>query len=156
MTRPEKGLPMHGVNVTAGHEGEIIKVGPVQMRVLEDGSRTDNRIGAVEITLPPGAYGPPQHLHRMHDETFLVTSGTVRFAMGDTTRDAHAGDYVVVPIGALHTFSNPASEPAVFFNTFTPAFYVNYLRDMAALVASGGMNHGSAAAIMARYATEPA
>jgi len=146
---------MRTVNVTAGHEGEIIEVGPIQMRVLEDGSRTDNRIGAVEVTLPPGASGPPQHLHRMHDETFLITSGTVRFAMGDTARDAHAGDYVVVPISAPHTFSNPTSEPAVFFNTFTPAFYVDYLREMAALAASGGMNPASAAAVMARYATEP-
>ena len=143
-------------NLNPRSDGETLVVGAIRMRVLEDGSRTDNRIGAVEITLPPGLAGPPRHLHRMHDETFLITSGTVHFALGDTEREAQSGDYVVVPIGASHTFSNPTGEPAVIFNTFTPAFYVDYLREMAALAGSGAMTAGSAAAIMARYATDPA
>jgi mannose-6-phosphate isomerase-like protein (cupin superfamily) len=143
------------VNFTTSGEGEIIQVGPIRLRVLEDGSRTDNRIGAVEIMLPPGVAGPPRHLHRMHDETFLVTSGVVRFTMGETERDARVGDYLVVPIGATHTFSNPSNEPAVFFNTFTPAFYVNYLREMAVLVASGSTSSEGVERVMARYATQP-
>jgi len=62
----------------------------------------------------------------MHDETFLVTKGTIRFhipgAPGLEAQeiDAKAGDYVVVPIRAPHTFSNPTNEEARFFNTFTP------------------------------------
>jgi mannose-6-phosphate isomerase-like protein (cupin superfamily) len=143
------------VNFTTSPAAEVIQVGPIRLRILEDGSRTDNRIGAVEIMLPPGAAGPPPHLHRMHDETFLVTSGVVRFTMGETERDAHVGDYVVVPIGAMHTFSNPSNEPAVFFNTFTPAFYVNYLREMAVLVANGNVSSEGVERVMARYATQP-
>lgn len=42
--------------------------------------------------------------------------------------DASTGDYVVVPIEAPHTFSNPFDEEAKFFNTSTPAFYVDYFR----------------------------
>ena len=143
------------VNFTNSLEGEVIQVGPIRLRILEDGSRTDNRIGAVEIMLPPGIPCPPRHLHRMHDETFLVTSGVVRFTMGEIERDAHVGDYVVVPIGATHTFSNPSNEPAVFFNTFTPAFYVNYLREMAVLAANGSMSSEGVERVMARYATQP-
>lgn len=45
---------------------------------MEDGSRTDNRIGSAEFTLPPNTAGPPAHWHEMHDETFLVTQGMVR------------------------------------------------------------------------------
>src|SRR5271165_5379172 len=122
---------MQPVNVTAREEGEVIQIGPISNRVLEDGSRTDNRIGAVQILIPPGVAGPPKHLHRMHDETFLVMSGVVRFTVKDSERDAREGDYVVVPIGAAHTFSNPFDQPAILFNTFTPAFYLNYLREMA-------------------------
>jgi mannose-6-phosphate isomerase-like protein (cupin superfamily) len=143
------------VNFTTTSAGEVIQVGPIRLRILEDGSRTDNRIGAVEIMLPPGVAGPPRHLHRMHDETFLVTSGVVRFTMGETERDAHVGDFVVVPIGAMHRFSNPSNEPAVFFNTFTPAFYVNYLREMAVLVANGSASSEGVERVMARYATQP-
>ena len=97
---------MATVNIAAAGTGDIIQLGPIRMRVLEDGSRTDNRIGAVEIIVPPGVAGPPRHLHRMHDETFLIISGVLQFTVGDTMRDAHAGDYVVVPVGAPHTFAN--------------------------------------------------
>jgi mannose-6-phosphate isomerase-like protein (cupin superfamily) len=144
------------VNVTAREEGEVIQIGPIRNRVLEDGSRTDNRIGAVEIMIPPGIAGPPRNLHRMHDETFLVMSGVVRFTVKDGERDAREGDCVVVPIGAAHTFSNPFDRPAIMFNTFTPAFYIDYLREMAALAASGGMNREGVERLMARYATEAA
>jgi mannose-6-phosphate isomerase-like protein (cupin superfamily) len=62
----------------------------------------------------------------MHDETFLVTQGTVRFHVPEAPGlepkivDAKAGDYVVVPTRAPHTFSNETEEEARFFNTFTP------------------------------------
>ena len=39
--------------------------------------------------------------------------------------------YVTVPVRAPHTFSNPFDEEAKFFNTFTPACYVNYFKLMA-------------------------
>lgn len=141
------------VNITAAGTGEAIQLGPIRMRVLEDGSRTDNRIGAVEIIAPPGVAGPPRHLHRMHDETFLIVSGVLEFTIGEATRDAHAGDYVVVPIGAPHTFANRSAASVVFFNSFTPAYYVQYFRDMAHLAATEGLSPERIARIMANYAT---
>jgi hypothetical protein len=67
----------------------------------------------------------------MHDDTFLVTSGTARFHLPGKVAvkvqmiDAASGDYVVVLVRVQHTFSNPFDEEASFFNTFTPAFYIN-------------------------------
>jgi mannose-6-phosphate isomerase-like protein (cupin superfamily) len=146
---------MASINLVAAGTAEIIRVGPIEMRVLEDGSRTDNRIGAVEITAPPRTPGPPRHAHHMHDETFLVIRGAVRFTIGDETRDAHEGDYVVVPIDAPHTFANPFDVPAAFFNSFTPAYYVNYFRELEKLAAGGRPSTEQIAAVMARYATTP-
>ena len=146
---------MSTVEIIAAEAGEILQIGPIRIRVLEDGSHTDNRLGAVEITVPPGVAGPPPHLHQMHDETFLVMRGVLRFTAGDKSHDAHAGDYVVVPVGAPHTFANASTAPAVVFNSFTPAFYVNYLRELAALAAAGGLGPDAIAAAMARYATIP-
>lgn len=54
---------------------EVIKLGPLLCYVFEDGSNTDNRVGAVTIELPKGTRGPPMHWHRFHDECFLVTKG---------------------------------------------------------------------------------
>lgn len=73
---------------------------------------TDNRIGVAELTMPPRTPGPPPHWHEMHDETFYITKGSVRFHVPDASEegkdkkiiDAKTGDYVVVPIRAPHTF----------------------------------------------------
>ena len=147
---------MPSINTILKGAGEILQLGPIRARVLEDGSRTDDRIGAVEITVPPKTVQTPLHLHRMHDETFLVTCGTVRFTFSGADHDLHAGDYVVVPTGASHTFSNPFDETAVFFNSFTPAYYVNYLRELATLSSKGDLSQEVILKAMARYATEPA
>ncbi len=146
---------MPDVNLTAADGGEPLTIGPTRIRVLEDGSRTDNRIGAVASMLPAGVSGPPQHRHVMHDETFLVTSGTLRFILGDTHRDAGVGDYVVVPVGAPHTFANVSDAPVEFFSTFTPAYYVNYFRELAQLSAQGKFTPEANLAVMLRYATVP-
>ena len=146
---------MKNVNLIASEGGELLEVGVTRIRVLEDGSLTDNRIGAVASVMPAGVSGPPQHRHLMHDETFLVTSGSLRFILGETHRDVGAGDYIVVPIGAPHTFINVSDAPVEFFSTFTPAFYVNYFREMAHLSAKGQPKREEVLAVMSRYATIP-
>ena len=108
------------------------------------------------ITVPPKVDQIPPHLHRMHDETFLVISGKLRFSAGNDSYDVTAGDYVVVPVGASHKFINPFDAPAVFFNSFTPAYYVNYLREISRLETAGQINKEEILKVMARYATEPA
>lgn len=45
--------------------GEVIRIGPLRLDVLEDGRNTEQRIGAVLITVPPGIPGPPQHWHQV-------------------------------------------------------------------------------------------
>ncbi len=39
--------------------GEILQVGSLRTRILEDGSGTAGRLGIVEVTIPPGDAGPP-------------------------------------------------------------------------------------------------
>ncbi len=116
-----------------------------------------NRIGSAEFTVPANMKGPPPHWHEMHDETFLVTAGTIRFLGRDgAVVDAKAGDYVVVPTRAPHTFENPGNEEAKFFNTFTPAYYINYFKMMEELFKSGKQNKETVLEVMSRFATLPA
>ncbi|KAK5936918.1 hypothetical protein PMZ80_010856 [Knufia obscura] len=74
----------------------------------------------------------------MHDETFLVTQGKMQFhgLKGETIVAKH-GDYVTVPTRSPHTFSNPYDEEAKFFNTYTPAFYINYFKMLATMAQEG-------------------
>jgi mannose-6-phosphate isomerase-like protein (cupin superfamily) len=167
-------MPRRPINFVPAKEGEILKLGHITCRIMEDGSRTgmahinrlftpkltvsDNRIGSAEFTLPPNTAGPPAHWHEMHDETFLVTQGMVRFHAPDNTHvDAKVGDYVTVPIRAPHTFSNPTDQEAKFFNTFTPAFYIDYFKILAEVSKSDEkMSKEKNLEVMARFATMPA
>ncbi|KAJ4373159.1 hypothetical protein N0V83_003450 [Neocucurbitaria cava] len=151
-------MPRRPINFVSAKSGEILKLGHITCRIMEDGSRTDNRIGSAEFTLPPHTAGPPAHWHEMHDETFLVTAGTVRCPRPDSTHhDASAGDYVVVPIRAPHTFSNPTDSESKFFNTFTPAFYIDYFKILAQISSSDEkMSKEKNLEVMSRFATMPA
>ncbi len=124
--------------------------------MVEDGSNTAHRLAVAVLTVPAQTDGPPAHWHRKHDETFYVISGTARFTVADTQREAPAGTFVSVPVGAEHTFANPGDEPAIILNTFTPDLYVGYFRDISKLAAAGKMTPEAILGVMARYATYPA
>ena len=130
---------------------------PVTIRILEDGSHTGHRAGLIGASLPPGGGGPPQHIHREHDEMFFVVSGTVRFISGDEHLDVAAGGLVTAPIGTPHTFANPdPSQPATMLCTVTPDRYVGYFRELGALARRGKKAPESAILeVMSHYATEP-
>ena len=148
---------MKDVSVVTPDGGELIELGPAQMRILEDGRTTGHRLGIGEITLAPHSAGPPQHRHAQHDEGFYVVSGTARFTVGKADYEAPAGTLVMVPPGAPHTFANPGDQPVVMLNTFTPDMYVQYFRDLQQ-VAVGGRAPTAEATIevMGRYGTTPA
>ena len=93
----------------------------------------------------------------MHDESFLITQGAVRFhTTGHRDArdyDAKCGDYVVVPVQAPHTFSNPFDEEAKMFSTMTPSFFVNYFKLLSQLANGGPVTPERANQAMATYAT---
>lgn len=147
---------MVAVSIVGPGEGELIASGPLQIRILEDGSNTNHRLGIGILPVPPHTAGPPQHRHAQHDEGFYVLSGTVRFTVGPDDYDVGAGTWVTVPPGAPHTFANPGDDPAVMLTTFTPDLYVHYFHEIKALVDSGQpMTRETMAPIWKNYATEP-
>jgi mannose-6-phosphate isomerase-like protein (cupin superfamily) len=133
--------------------GDALRAGPMALRVLEDGSHTDHRLGIVELTLPPRLDGPPQHVHRQHDETFYVLSGNPVFTCGSDTIQAEPGMLVTAPPGTPHTFANPGGQRAVMLLTVTPDLYIGYLRELSAQP-PGPLDPRAVGKIMARYATE--
>jgi mannose-6-phosphate isomerase-like protein (cupin superfamily) len=137
--------------------GEVIQLGTIQMRILEDGATTQHRLGIGEITLAPHTDGPLQHRHARHDEGFYVVAGTARFTVGATSYEAAPGTLVMVPPGVPHTFANPGDEVVVILNTFTPDLYVQYFRDLRDMIAGGHpLTPEAGVAVMRRYSTVPA
>jgi mannose-6-phosphate isomerase-like protein (cupin superfamily) len=142
------------LNLVTPDDGEELHLGPSRIRILEDGSRTGNRLGMAVLSLAPGLDGPPQHVHRRHAETFFVIAGTVHFISGTEEFTAGAGSLVTAPIGTPHTFGNPdPDEAATILFTTTPDLYIDYFRDLAA-IGAGSVTPDKIAELMAKYATE--
>lgn len=93
-------------------------------------------INFTEFTVPPRAPRPTSHLHTINDESFLITKGRLRSTFAQLSDSCSApiqiepaaGDYIVMSIGAPHSFTNPYEQEVVFVNTFAPSFYVDYFR----------------------------
>jgi hypothetical protein len=62
---------------------------------------------------------------------------------------------LVVPVWAPHTFANVSDAPVEFFSTVTPAYFVNYFRELADLSAYGRLNPEENLSVILRYATVP-
>lgn len=137
---------------------ETFSAGGCTFRVLDDGASTGRRLGVVALDLVPGWGGPPQHVHREHDETFFVVQGTVRFTSGTDSVLATAGQLVTAPIGDPHTFANADEQaPASLLCSVTPERYLGYFRELAELAggAIGPLDPTKMLEVMARYATDP-
>jgi mannose-6-phosphate isomerase-like protein (cupin superfamily) len=150
----EKGFFMNVVVLKAG-EGRTLPLGPIQMVVQEDGMHTRGTLGVAEFEVAPHAPTPPPHIHHAHEEGFYILEGELEFLAGTQTVRASQGTFVMVPIGAVHTFSNPTDKPARFLNTFTPPLYLGYFEDVSKLIqADGAPGPQQFAELMARYDTE--
>jgi quercetin dioxygenase-like cupin family protein len=145
--KPIMSIP---VSVVRPGEGEIVlDDGASRVRILEDGGSTRNRLAVAECVLAPHFAGPPQHRHAEHEEGFYIMSGLIRFTVGEEQHDAGPGSFVMVPVGAPHSFANPGDEAAKVLFTFTPNLYVQYFRDLAKV-----KDRDEIAEVMSRYATE--
>lgn len=87
--------------------------------VLADGSDTGGRFSLMEQVLPKGS-GPGPHKHTWSDETFYMLDGEITLLVGDETRTARKGDFMVVPRDTRHAF-RVDSGTARFLNGYTPA-----------------------------------
>jgi hypothetical protein len=62
---------------------------------------------------------------------------------------------LVVPVWAPHTLANVSDAPVEFFSTFTPAYYVNYFRELADLSAYGRLNPEENLSVPPRLSRRP-
>jgi quercetin dioxygenase-like cupin family protein len=74
----------------------------------------------MEARVPPGG-GPPPHIHTREDETYYLLEGQIEVLLGEETVVAGPNDFVNIPRGTLHCFSNKGTETAGMVLTFTPA-----------------------------------
>jgi quercetin dioxygenase-like cupin family protein len=104
--------------MTTQHGDQTLALSPVAVRRDEGEARwwfgslavikataadTGGQMTIVEVTEPPRAEAP-LHVHHREDEAFWVLDGDVMFEVGDSTIEAHAGDYAFGPRDIPHRY----------------------------------------------------
>src|SRR5215213_10170728 len=72
-----------------------------------------------ETTAPP-RLGAAPHIHHRVTEAFYVLEGEFEFLKGERTVRAGVGEFVHVPRGVVHGFTNVGDKPARLLGIVTP------------------------------------
>jgi quercetin dioxygenase-like cupin family protein len=80
---------------------------------------TGGEYALFEATVPP-QLGAPPHIHHRETEAFYVLEGAFEFSKGERTVRGGVGDFVHIPRGVVHGFTNVGQGPARFLGIVKP------------------------------------
>ena len=124
--------------VLAQGEGRTYVAGTATSVFKATRESTAGAFSLAEVTIQPGASGPPLHSHRELLDSFYVLEGTLTVQVGDEEFEAGPGAYVCAPPGVVHTFANRSASLVRFLNLNTPGGWEDYIRDLAAATPADG------------------
>src|SRR3712207_2500717 len=90
-------------------------VNPVQgdaVTFLESSEASGGERTLAELEVAPGGKVTP-HYHLSYTESFKVLAGGLSVMIGEEQLILGPGEEATVPIGALHSWANESTEPAV-------------------------------------------
>lgn len=90
---------------------------------------TGGSLALIEASVPPGS-GPPPHVHTNEDEAFYLLSGRLEISADEETFTAGPGDFVFVPRGTTHRFTNLGVEAARALILLTPGGFERFFLDI--------------------------
>ncbi|SER46857.1 cupin domain-containing protein [Actinokineospora terrae] len=102
------------------------------------GTATNGQFGLFRWDMAPHAGGPKPHFHRKISESFYIVEGAVRLFDGQRWVTATPGDFLYVPEGGVHAFTNESDEPASMLILFAPGEpREDYFVELAEIAESG-------------------
>ncbi len=128
MTQETGPAPMPAATAVAAGEGEARWWFGALAVIKATAADTGGRMTIVEVTEPPGAEAP-LHVHHRDDEGFWILEGDVTFEVGDTTFEAHAGDYAFGPREVPHRYTVGEAGCRMLF-ILTPGGFESFLLAM--------------------------
>lgn len=123
--------PRRVIHLPAG-AGRAYSLGPMHSVFKADGEETADTYSISEWWLEPRTPGPGPHKHEANDDIFYVLEGRFDFLAGDEHIDAGPGDFLRVPAGVMHDFSNRGDVRAGLLNIYIPG---GFEHEMPAIVA---------------------
>ena len=100
-----------------------------QVDILLNTDQSNDVVGIVELSVPPGWDGPPLH-HHDFDEAFYVLDGELTFQLGQQLRAAGPGELIFAPRGAIHTLANLSQRQARYILVCTPGQFTRYFEQL--------------------------
>ena len=145
METRDMGDPQPQVLAPDGGE-QVAFIGRIRASAVETG-------GAFEVIDYEGPATPPPHVHRDHDEVFVILEGSFKFILGQDEVEAPKGALVLVPRGTRHGFSVQPGSRALLFTI--PAGLVGFFRELGAGLAEGRSSAEIRAVLAGKYDSFP-
>jgi mannose-6-phosphate isomerase-like protein (cupin superfamily) len=109
--------------------------------VVESGSSSDRAEVIFEITMAPGAMGPPRHWHPAQEESWEVQTGELSVLVNNRWCTLAAGESLTIPPGAVHTLANRSAATVRFHDAHYPALdFQEYIEDLDRLTRFGRLS----------------
>jgi quercetin dioxygenase-like cupin family protein len=106
--------------------------------IVESAADSDGERVEFEVTMAPGALGPPRHFHPAQEEGWTVVSGELSVQFGRKWHVLREGESRSIPPGTVHTLRNRSTEPVRFRDRHAPALdFQDYIQDLDRLRAGG-------------------
>ena len=140
---------------------ETIRLGPLAVRFLIAGERSNGSVAAFELTVP-GAQrlAAPAHSHDHYEETIYGLVGVLTWTIDGRQIDVGPGQALCIPRGAIHRFDNHGMQDVTALCMITPAAIgPQYFRESAEVInaaAGGPPDRAKMVEIMRRHGLTPA
>jgi quercetin dioxygenase-like cupin family protein len=119
--------------------GETLRLpGGASFVVSKSAAETGGERVELEMTLPPGAAGPPPHFHPRQEEQWHVLAGTLDVQVDGTWRTLREGESESIPPGHVHTLRNRSSDEVRVLDVHIPALdFQDYMEELHRLTEAG-------------------
>ena len=99
-------------------------------QIILSSEATGGAMSIVDSVCPPNS-GPPRHVHKDADETFVVLTGECEIWIEGEAHYAGPGQSVFVPRGKEHTFRILGDQPSRHLVILTPGGFEGFFHAMA-------------------------
>jgi mannose-6-phosphate isomerase-like protein (cupin superfamily) len=89
--------------------------------IIESAADSGGKRIEFEITMAPGAQGPPKHFHPRQDESWNVIEGELSLFVEDGWLTLREGESLSIPPNTVHTLRNRSSGDVRFCDIHEPA-----------------------------------
>jgi len=140
---------------------EDIRLGPLTVRFLLAGEKSNGSIAAFEVMVPAAErLAAPAHSHDHYEETIYGLEGVLTWTVDGNPIEVGPGQALCIPRGAVHRFDNYGPVNARALCVITPAAIgPQYFREAAEVInaaAGGAPDRVKMAEIMRRHGLTPA